>query len=203
LPVSAPSDYSTHDSSDSAVYDMLDFSRMEEALSRLGEEQPDQLIISDELEPILRLASEEFITAPPDAAILVRILFLIEKTLPGKVGANFAQLFPRYLDYRITEERYLEQQAAAEIPQQDANAGMAQFQRLKQIRAETLGETLATQLFRGQHLLTEYMLQRRIISESTALDDADKQVRIDQLQAEFSAQMKELQNIDEASEQRQ
>lgn len=132
-----------------------------------------------------------------DLAAIRALLLAHVRSLHGDaIASDAAALFDRYVAFQ-------QAQAAADVP-----TGQSQRDRLaqlKELRRRLLDADMAEAFFGAEERYTEYTLARREIATDSALDDATRRRRIDELEAQLApeqrAQMREANTPELVAEQ--
>ena len=109
---------------------------------------------------------------------LIRIQFLIEKTLPFKEGAEFAELAIAYFQYK---------QAHDELSRQSLTRA-ERYQQTLSLQQQYFSEEQRQILFQRSNQLTRYLLQRQQIQQQTDLSEQVKQSALKTLHQQFLEQ---------------
>lgn len=148
----------------------------------IGADDAGQLVVT----PGARWFFDYFLSAAgeePDEAIRARIVAEIEARLAPTAARQAIELLDRYLAYR---ERVRELQASA--PSDDLAQRLAELHR---IRVETFGDADAAALFGEEERVQSVDLRRREVASDPTLSPEERQRRIDELEEELPAAVRE------------
>lgn len=157
----------------------FDFDEIEQMLLTVKHNEIGELIVNATTAKILQDVVIKLPSGMQDAQIQ-RVVFLIEKGLPGEVGQQLAKL--------VTGFYYLQQFAlnTSEVLQ-DLESKEKSFQQTVLHQELYLGKAFAHKLFGKQNSVTRYLYARRRIIENTDLDQKQKQQQLLILQDRFKA----------------
>lgn len=114
---------------------------------------------------------------------LIRIQFLVEKTLPSMEGAEFAELAIAYFQYKQAHDELSRQSLTRAERYQQTLALQQQY-----FSAEHFSEKQRQILFQRSNQLTRYLLQRQQIQQQTDLSEQEKQSALKTLHQQFLEQ---------------
>jgi lipase chaperone LimK len=148
----------------------------------IGTDDAGQLVVT----PGARWFFDYFLSAAgeePDEEIRARIVAEIEKRLAPTAARQAIDLLDRYLTYRDEVRGLQESEPSDDLAQRLAD--------LHRIRIETFGDADAAALFGEEEQVQSVDLRRRALANDQTLSPQERQQRIDELEQELPAQVRQ------------